>query len=818
MISFYKMSPEAKDTRRLYAEIAIPLPVEKTFHYAIPPELRSICDVGKRVLVPLGKRKVTGYVLEIVQHLPPGIGDKDIKEIIDCLDQEPLFDAGMLAFFRWTAAYYLAPLGQVIKTALPPGINWESSYHVSLTPEGKQAVCEQSPGPSPFVTILHGIDPQKGTPLKRLLQDHPYRSSFLSLQRKGLISLEARIRPGRTTTKTRAVADIIRTPAPADALTHREQEIVSFLNEQGTMPLMQIRKRFKRASATLAGLQAKGVVGVREEEVAREPALWTIERTEGPFVLTAEQRQAVEQINQALKQDTFRPFLLYGVTGSGKTEVYLRAVEEALALGKRAIILVPEISLTPQLVGRFQGRLGVEMALLHSGLAPGERYDQWRKAHRGEARVIIGARSAIFVPCTDLGLIIVDEEHETSYKQEEGVRYNARDLAIVRAQRAKAVMVLGSATPSLESFYNAERGKFHLLCLPSRVGGGILPTVEVVDLKQDKYAVLSPPLHHALGENLKRGEQSLLFLNRRGFSHSAICAECGSAFKCHHCSVTLTYHARAKILLCHYCGYQLPALPICPHCRGGRIHLLGFGTERVEREVTHLFPQARVARMDSDVMTQRGAHGRLLQALERREIDILVGTQMIVKGHDFPHITLVGIIAADVSINLPELRAAERGFQLLSQAAGRAGRGSNPGRVIVQTALPEHYVLQKAKDHDFVGFYQAEMAFRTALRYPPLTRMVNVRVSAGQPKAAEEGMRQLARKGEQWLPALHGEVEMMGPSPAPLYQIKGRYRWQLLLKGEKVSSLQRLSRALLQEGKALKGITVEVDVDPVSML
>jgi primosomal protein N' (replication factor Y) len=389
---------------------------------------------------------------------------------------------------------------------------------------------------------------------------------------------------------------------------------------------------------------------------------------------------------------------------------------------------------------------------------------------------------------------------------------------VVRAQRAKVVMVLGSATPSLESFYNAERGKFHLLSLPSRVGGGILPTVEVVDLKQDNYALLSPPLHHALGHNLKRGEQSLLFLNRRGFSHSAICAECGSAFKCHHCSVTLTYHARAKILLCHYCGYQLPALQICPHCRGGRVHLLGFGTERVEREVTHLFPQARVARMDSDVMTQRGAHGRLLQALERREIDILVGTQMIVKGHDFPHITLVGIIAADVSINLPELRAAERGFQLLSQAAGRAGRGSNPGRVIVQTALPEHYVLQKAKDHDFVGFYQAEMAFRTALRYPPLTRMVNVRVSAGQPKAAEEGMRQLARKGEQWLPALHGEVEMMGPSPAPLYQIKGRYRWQLLLKGEKVSSLQRLSRALLQEGKALKGITVEVDVDPVSML
>jgi primosomal protein N' (replication factor Y) len=812
------MVPAAKETETLFAEVAIPLPVDKTFHYAVPVRLQSICEVGRRVLVPFGSRRVTGYVLETAEHIPAGIADKDIKEIIDCLDAEPLFDEGGLTFFRWIAAYYLAPLAQVIKSALPPGINWESIFHVSLTPAGREALGTGSKLPAALTRILSGIDPEKGSPLKSLLKSHPYRSSFLSLERKGLISLEEQIRPGRTKAKTEAVAEIIAPLSPAASLTPREQDLLSFLTSQGAMPVTQIRKRFKRASATLAGLQAKGVVGIREEEVVREPALATIRRAEGPFSLTLEQSRAVEEISAALKEGVFRAFLLHGVTGSGKTEVYLRVVEAALALGKRALILVPEISLTPQLIGRFQERLTVAPALLHSGLSPGERYDQWRKVHRGEARVVIGARSAVFAPLPDLGVIIVDEEHDSSYKQEDGVRYHARDLAVVRAQRAKAVAVLGSATPSLESFYNAKQGKFYPLSLPARVGGGVLPSVEVVDLKQEGYPLLSPVLRHALGENLKRGEQSLLFLNRRGFSRSAVCHECGAAFTCRRCSVALGYHARAKVLLCHHCGYRIPALPVCPRCRGGRIRLLGAGTERVEREVAHLFPQARVARMDSDVMVRRGAHGRLLQALERREIDILVGTQMIVKGHDYPQITLVGIIAADVSINLPELRAAERGFQLLSQAAGRAGRGSNPGRVIVQTALPEHYVIQKAKDHDYEGFYQEELTFRAALRYPPLTRMVNVRVSSGQARIAEEGARRLAKKSERWLAAAQAEVEMLGPTPAPLYQVKGRCRWQLLFKGEKVSVLQRLGRVLAEEGKNLKGMTVEVDMDPVSLL
>jgi primosomal protein N' (replication factor Y) len=811
------MSSAAKG-KKGYAEVAIPFPVEKTFHYAIPVQLRSLCEVGKRVIVPFGKRKITGYLLDITPHLPPGIKGKDIKAIIDCLDEAPLFDEKMLQFFRWIASYYLAPLGQVIKTALPPGINWESYYHVSLTSEGKKTIREQSFHRSPAIAIMQAIDPNKGISLKRLLKDHSYRALLFSMQKKGLISLEARIRPGKTRTKKVTFVEILHVPLPPEPLAPREEAIISFLKKQKGVALGELRKRFKKASAIIKGLIEKGMVGVKEVEVYRQPMVATVERAEGPFSLSTEQQEALDRIREALTEDVFHPFLLYGVTGSGKTEVYLRAVQETLAKGKRALILVPEISLTPQLVGRFQKRLDVEMALLHSGLAPGERYDQWRKAGRGEARVVIGARSAVFAPCPDLSLIIVDEEHDTSYKQEDGVRYNARDLAVVRAQRERAVVILGSATPSFESVHNAQQGKFQLLHLPTRVGGGIFPTVEVVDLKGDTHAFISPLLRDALAYNLENGGQSLLFLNRRGFSHSAICADCGLAFKCHHCSVALTFHARQSILLCHHCGYRLPAFPLCPNCKGGKIQLLGVGTEKVEKEVRQLFPEARVARMDSDVMTQRGAHARLLQTLERGEIDILVGTQMIVKGHDFPRITLVGIIAADVTINLPELRASERGFQLLSQAAGRAGRGSNPGRVIIQTFLPEHYVIQRAKDHDFWGFYHEEMAFRKTLRYPPLTRMVNIRLSSRNPRDADKGIRQLAKTGATMLKTLEGKVEMLGPSPAPLFQIKGKYYWHLLLKGERVSSLQRLSRSLLKEGRTLKGVLVEVDVDPLSLL
>ncbi len=811
------MSQTGIEKGGVYAEVVIALPVEKTFHYAIPAHLRPFCEIGKRVLVPLGRRRVTGYLLGVSSCLPPDIKDVDIKEIIDVLDTAHLFDEKMLRFFRWIAEYYLAPLGEVIKTALPPGINWESYHHVSLTEEG-QKTAAASPKNSSYAKVLQIIDPKKGTPLKKLLKNYPHRSLFFSLQKKGLICLEAKIRKGKTKVKKVTFVHSLTSPHLTKNLKPMEVKILSFLNGKGEVPLRELQKRFRGASSVINGLTEKGMVTKREKEIYREPTMETVEREEGIFSMTPEQQEALKQIEKALEENTFCPFLLHGVTGSGKTEVYLQAVQKALSLGKSALILVPEISLTPQLLGRFRRRLSTKMALLHSGLSPAERYDQWRMVSRGEVKVVIGARSAIFAPCKDLGLIIVDEEHETSYKQEEGVRYNARDLALVRAKRQEAVVILGSATPSLESFYNVQRGKLRPLHLSRRVAGGTLPKVEIVDLKGEKHAIISSTLKDALAENLENGGQSLLFLNRRGFSSSVICADCGSPFKCERCSVTLTFHATRRVLLCHYCGHHLAAPPICPHCGGSKHRLLGFGTEKVEEEVRKLFPHAEIARMDSDVMTRRGAYGEVLQALERKEIDILVGTQMIVKGHDFPQITLVGIIVADITLNLPDLRAAERGFQLLSQAAGRAGRGKRPGKVIIQTFLPDHYAIQRAKEHDFLGFYQEEITLRKSLRYPPITRMVNIRVSSLKPHDAEAGIYRLAKKGEALLKNHSGKVEMLGPSPAPLVQIKGRYRWQLLIKGERVAYLQRIVRSLTEEGKKLKGVRVEVDVDPLFMI
>jgi primosomal protein N' (replication factor Y) len=801
-----------------YAEVGIALPLEKTLHYAIPPHLRPLCDVGKRVLVPLGQRRVTGYLLKISSHLPQGINGIVIKEIIDVLDDSPLFDDAMLQFFRWAANYYFVPIGEMIKTALPPGINWKSYYHVYLTQEGRSVAAASHPHRTPSIEVLQSLDPQKGSPLKKALKNQPYYSLFFSLQEKGVISLEAKIKRGETKVKKGAFVEVVPASFPEEALKPRERALLSMFDNKKRLPLGELTKSFKRASPILKGLQERGIVTIREEEIYREPTIEVLKNEEALFPLTPEQKAALNQIRSALRSNIFSPFLLYGVTGSGKTEVYLRAAQEALSLGRGALILVPEISLTPQLWGRFQRNLSVEMALLHSGLSPGERYDQWRKVNKGWVKVVIGARSAIFAPCKDLGLIVVDEEHETSYKQDEGAKYNARDLALVRAKKVEAVVVLGSATPSLESFYNGQIGKFHPLHLPQRVAGGTLPNVEIVDLKREKYPLLSSTLKEALSENLREGWQSLLFLNRRGFSSSVICADCGSPFKCSHCSVTLTFHAQKKILLCHYCGYHIPAHQICSSCGGSNVQLLGFGTEKVEEEVRRLFPQARVARMDSDVMTRRGAYGKLLGALERGDIDILVGTQMIVKGHHFPKITLVGIVAADVTLNLPDLRAAERGFQLLSQAAGRAGRGVHPGRVIIQTFLPSHYAMQRAREHDFLGFYNEELKFRKVLRYPPYTRIINIRVSSKNPQDAEKGIYKLAQKSEILQKTHQWKVEVLGPSPAPLAQIKGRYRWQLLLKGDRITNLQRFARLMIEEGGRLKGVRVEVDVDPISTL
>jgi primosomal protein N' (replication factor Y) len=806
------------EENQLHAEVGVPLPVDKTFHYTIPHSLQPLCAVGKRVLVPFGKRIVTGYVLSI-GGMSRSVNNKNIKEILDVLDETPLFDEDMLEFLKWTANHYMAPLGQVIRTALPPGLTAGTSGRVHLTQTGLDLRESSNTDRIPHADVLDAIDPQKGASVTTIINKLPRRSVLRQLERQGLISIEKSLTYPRANVKRQVIVHVIHVPLPREeARTPKQKTLLTFLEQQQSVTLAEIKRKSLYSPTLITRLQERNLITLTRDEILRNATPYTVERKEPTVTPTTEQHEAIERLLTALRSDRFHAFLLHGVAGSGKTEIYLRTAQEALRMGKSTLILVPEISLTPQLVGRFRRRLSTDIAVLHSGMPMGERYDQWRKIMRGDIHVIIGARSAVFAPCRKLGLIVVDEEHDVSFKQDEGVHYHARDLSVLKAMRNNAVVILGSATPSLESWHNCQRGKFEHLTLSTRPTGGSFPEIAVVDLKKERHRVITGTLRRAIRETLDRGEQSLIFLNRRGFSHSVVCTDCGAPLRCRRCSVTLTYHATQQSLLCHYCGYRVPARQLCPNCGGARFQLLGFGTERIEQEIQQIFPSARVGRMDSDVMSSRGAHAKVLQALDRGELDILIGTQMIVKGHDYPRITLMGIISADVTLNLPDLRASERAFQLLSQAAGRVGRADRPGKVVIQTFVPDHYVIQRVQNHDYEGFVHQEMNYRRELAYPPLTHMVNLRVAARHGDTAEMSARRLAAAAERIRRDTPFSVEILGPSPAPISQIKGRYRWQLVLKAEQITALQRFVRFLWQEERLPRNVKIAVDVDPVTLM
>jgi primosomal protein N' (replication factor Y) len=537
--------------------------------------------------------------------------------------------------------------------------------------------------------------------------------------------------------------------------------------------------------------------------------------------LTRDQEAVLSKILKGIHSKRFSPFLIHGVTGSGKTEIYLRSIEEVLNQGRESIVLVPEISLTPQLLSRFKDRFGENLALLHSGLGNGERYDQWRKIWKGEVKIALGARSAIFAPFKNLGMIIVDEEHDPSYKQEEKLKYHARDLAVVRAKQFEATLLLGSATPSLESFYNAERGKFNLLSLPERIEGKPLPRVELVDMKR-KEGLISEKVRIALQKNIEDKKQSLLFLNRRGFANFILCPECGFTLKCPNCSVTLTYHLRDYSLQCHYCDYRIKAPGDCPQCGGHRLQGMGIGTERLEEEIRALFPKTEVGRMDRDTTSRKRSHYQILKKLEAGKIDILVGTQMIVKGHDFPNVTFVGVVSADTSLHFPDFRSSERTFQLLTQVAGRAGRGETFGEVLIQTFNPDHYSIVKAKDHDFIGFYQEEMEFRKALEYPPFSRLINFRLVGNSEKKTKMIAEEMGRIAQSLLrKGFRKGIEILGPSTAPFAKMRGKFRWQMLAKGKSPQLLHKFAEELplrLEAHLKGKGVNLDIDVDPISIL
>ena len=740
----------------MLVRVAVAAAVRGTYTYSVPAALEPTVGLGRRVAVPFGRsRRATGYVVGFAEAPPEGVELRDIAAVLDAF---PLFTPDLLDLIGWAESYYLTPPGELYRAALPPGLNARA-----------------------------GAD----APRRRGVE-------YAAPTSEATAALPALGRRARG-----------------------QHAVLEYLLARGRIPLEELRAAFPSGRAALSALCQKGLARIDAETPL--PGGLLPEAASAPPEPSPEQARALAELAGALEARAFAPFLLHGVTGSGKTEVYLRTIELALRQGRGALVLVPEIALTPQLAGRFRARFAGAVALLHSGLSDRERHAEWLRLRRGEARICVGVRSAVFAPVQDLAVLVVDEEHDPSFKQEEGPAYQARDLAVVRAKQAGAVCVLGSATPSLESIENARRGRYRLLELRNRVDDRPLPSVEIVDLgalRRGGLAVgeglLSPPLAAALAETTARGQQAILFLNRRGFQTLVVCEACGREERCPSCSVSLTYHRRRGVLLCHYCGRVERITAACPTCGGPR-RGVGVGTEQVEAAVRDLVPSARVARLDRDAVGSVGDVAGVLARFANREVDVLVGTQMVTKGHDFPGVTLVGVILADTALALPDFRAAERTFQLLTQVAGRAGRGSEAGRVLIQTWNPTSPAIACAVLHDYAGFAEAELASRRALQWPPFTRLLAVRVEGDGTgaRACAEALAEAAR------PALSsgGALAMLGPAPAALERLRGRSRWHLLFSGNGPEPLRRVHHLLAPVVRRPPGgATVRFDVDPYSML
>jgi primosomal protein N' (replication factor Y) len=802
------------------ARVTLEIALRREFDYAIPPELAGQVEVGTRVKVPFGHRQVMGCVTALLEHST----HTNLRHLTGVVGKQSLITPSVLRLARWIADYYCCSPEIALKSVLPEVVRREQ--------EGWRERL--------FVRLL----PATGEPPK---------------------------------------------------LTKRQQEILNLLEERRELPLQELLELAETTADTVRRLEDKHLVVITTQITERDPyAKEIISKTE-PLPLNAEQAKALAAICKRMDEGggagekagqresetaserssppspppTFSPatFLLHGVTGSGKTEVYLQAIAHALAQGRGAVVLVPEISLTPQTVERFKARfshgpLQTQVAVLHSHLSAGERHDEWHKIRQGRARIVIGARSALFAPVDPLGLVIVDEEHEHSYKQEEAPRYHARDVAVVRGQMENAVVVLGSATPSMESFYNVQRGKYALLELPTRADDKKMPIVRVVDMRQaarkDKGTpIFSEELKEAITKRLERKEQTMLFLNRRGYSSSLQCPQCGFVAECPNCSVALSYHRRAQKICCHICGHEAPAPNVCPEpkCRNPAIRYAGLGTERVEETLTKLFPHARVARMDSDLMKRKEDYRRVLGDFKAGKTDILVGTQMIAKGLHFENVTLVGVIYADLSLHIPDFRAGERTFQLLTQVAGRAGRGDVEGEVFVQSFTPFHPAIQYARRHDYTGFYEQEIEFREQLNYPPASRLAlltfkgrneekvklmaehvtrELEALASGTERRMKGEKEGRREGEMFTelavsaslpPAVSPssatplrDLILAGPAPAPLLRAETFYRYQLMLRTRQMPRVSKVLGRLLETVELPEDVTLTVDIDPVSLM
>lgn len=814
-----------------FCNVALPVPLRTTFTYAIPDSLRDSVQPGSRVLVPFRNKSLVGVVVERVPHAPPA---NKIREITKTIDFLPALTPKLLELAHWIAGYYLAPVGEVFRAMLPPVTELRRQRQIVLSGSGR-AVTEGEPaarptlGPQQHALLDHLRDKGGVVPLASAAKLGLDDAALQGLRRAGLIEIRESML-GRKAQTQRVIAwKDLRTQAeestPLRIPDEKAEQVRSALQARGPLPQAQLLRVTKLSRSVVERMLRDGLLESWEERI--DPA-------EDPFdagyvppahELNAEQENALKLVRARFELGEFGVLLMHGVTGSGKTEVYMRAVQDTLARGKTAIILVPEIALTLWIGRQCRAWFGARfegVAVLHSALSDVERAREWWRVRNGEARVVVGTRSAIFAPLENLGLIIVDEEQESSYKQEETPRYHGRDVAIVRAKMENAAALLGSATPSLETYHHARSGKYELLTLASRVEKRAMAKVEVVDLREDfskthQTSPISAALHTGIQECLAQKTQALVLINRRGYSWSVLCRSCGASVQCENCSISMTHHKQRNRLECHYCGSLKPIPKQCPKCQSKYVYFFGEGSEHLEERLRKEFPGARIARLDRDTARTKRQYQETLGAFAGGALDILVGTQMLAKGHDFQRVTLVGVISADSSLSLPDFRAAERTFQLLTQVAGRAGRGELAGQVLIQTYYPEHYAIQDAVKQDYPAFYERETQFRRAMAYPPFTSLANVIVRDADLEKAIRWARQLS---EYFSPHDGKGLRILGPAAAPLAKLKREHRFQFLLKSPKRSLLAKILGGAMTylDLKEIPETAVLVDMDPLNLM
>ena len=871
-----------------YANVAFPLSVDQVFTYGVPPQLDTALQPGVRVLAPFRRTKQEGVVVERVNEtdLAPNL----IKNVSECLDERPMFSPDMLTLTKWMADYYVCSWGVALYCAVPAAVRTQRRERVRLLPEFSGSLGKVQ---KEIVALLEAEDELSLNQLARRmgLSSQDVRSKVRRLREKGVVETNVTHKPKATTQEATVAqlvlpnvdieAEIVQLKKDTDgsgasslqrrvnrrhAADIKRAEVLQLLLDAGTpLATADLVKRVNASASLLSPLERRGFIQITRAQTVRNPLGSESIAPTQPLRLNPAQSTAFAEIQKALTEarhhdgtlqrisaasdtvgEVSNPdvskgakhpptFLLHGVTGSGKTEVYMQAMADVLESGKSVIVLVPEISLTPQTASRFVGRFGARVALLHSRLSDGERYDQWHRIQKGEADIVIGPRSAIFAPVQKLGMLIIDEEHSDSYKSDTAPRYHAREVAQKRGDLANCPVLLGSATPSLESFHRTRNGSYRLLSLPDRVFDRKMPDVHIVDMrnefKKGNRTIFSELLRSSIEERLVRREQIILFLNRRGYATYVFCRTCGYVERCDNCSISLTYHRETQRLVCHHCGGERPTQQICPQCGSGALRFFGAGTEAVEQEVHKSYPNARVKRFDADSTARKNAHRQILGEFERQKIDILIGTQMVSKGLDFPNVTLVGVIAADTALNLPDFRASEQTFSLLTQVAGRSGRADLEGKVVIQTYMPEHYSIEAAQKHDYLGFYAREVVARDALRYPPFAHVATLLLRGKDEQAVIDAAHAARDQLEIWqtdpehasqVPKVEEtSVEILGPAPAPLSKIEGKFRWHLLLRSPYPEKMAQLFKRFTDEPPTIiksKAIEFVIDIDPTNTL